>query len=149
MFSARPGIPRRVAEHEVVRPGPFGPSARRDEHLVQPHFGAPAQPHVPRAERPVLLPGPAQRTKVGQDGGKLRIAEVRQRQERPPPGQVVMSDETRQLSSNSHTLTMPDSARRTSRQHSERVAIDPDETSAMPRCGFGTGGRAGSTFWPS
>lgn len=69
-------IPRRVAEHEVVRPGPFGPSARRDEHLTQPYFGAPAQLHVPRAERPVLLPGPPQRTQVGQNSGKLRIAEA-------------------------------------------------------------------------
>ena len=43
-----------------------------------------------------------------------------------------MRDEARQLSSNAHTLTMPDSARRTSRKHADRVAVGRDETSAMP-----------------
>lgn len=111
-----------------MRPGPFGPSACREEHLVQPRFGAAALLHVPWAEGPVLLSGPAQRSKVGQDGDKLRIAEVRQRQERPSPAQVVMGDN---LGSSARTLTRSRCPipRSTSSEHAESTAIGPGETS--------------------
>jgi hypothetical protein len=95
-----------------MRRRPFGLSARCHEQLSQRRFGTPAKIHVSRAERPVLLPGPAQSAQAGQDRGKFRVAEFRQRQERPPSGQVVMSHESRQLSPNAHTLRMPDTGRR-------------------------------------
>jgi hypothetical protein len=62
---------------------------------VEPGFGATAKIHVPRAERPVLLPGPAQAAQVGENCGKPGIAEFGQGQERAPSSKVVVSHDSR------------------------------------------------------
>ena len=79
--------------------------------LAEPRFGATAKIHVPRTERPVLLPGLVQAAQLGENCGKLGIAEFGQGQERRPSGQVVMSHDSRQLSSDAHTPRMPESRR--------------------------------------
>jgi hypothetical protein len=107
---------------------PSGLAAGRHEQLAQPRFGATAKIHVPRTERPVLLPGLAQAAQLGENCGKLGIAELGQGQEWRPSGQVVVSHDSRQLSSDAHTLRMLDSRRRGPPAAPELLPCRPCET---------------------
>src|SRR5207249_1122742 len=83
-------VPRRIAEHKVMRRAALRFTACLDEQRSQPCLGEAPEHHVLRSERSMLAPSPPESAKLCENLAKSLIVEVREIEERSPIRKVVV-----------------------------------------------------------